>query len=134
MLYSFGREEELDTNALKRLINSINRYLGPEEALASQESEVLKFISSKPLGGAFFLDGLWKRLGIKETIDQFFKNRNYQNPVERVLFAIVANRALNPKSKLAVELFLVGPKKPFNIGYLPIYNPTHCRTREVKPF
>jgi transposase len=103
VLYNFGREEELDTNALKRLINSINRYLGPEEALASQENEILKFISSKPLGGAYFLDGLWQRLGIKETIDQLLKNRSYQNPVERALFAMVANRALNPKSKLAVE-------------------------------
>ena len=78
VLYNFGREEELDTNALKRLINSINRYLGPEEALASQESELLKFISSKPLGGTYFLDGLWKRLGIKETIDQLLQNRSYQ--------------------------------------------------------
>jgi hypothetical protein len=86
-------KKNLDTNALKRLINSINRYLGPEEALASQENEILKFISSKPLGGAFFLDGLWQRLGIKETIDQLLKNRSYQNPVERALFAMVANRA-----------------------------------------
>jgi len=103
VLYNFGREEHLDTEALKRLINSINRYLGPEEALASQENELLKFVSSKPMGGAFFLDGLWQRLGIRDTIAALLKNRNYHNPVERALFAMVANRALNPKSKLAVE-------------------------------
>lgn len=103
VLYNFGREEHLDTEALKRLINSINRYLGPEEVLASQGNELLKFISSKPMGGAFFLDGLWQKLGIKETIKQLLKDRNYHNPVERALFALVANRALNPKSKLAVE-------------------------------
>lgn len=103
VLYNFGREEHLDTEALKRLINSINRYLGPEEALASQENELLKFVSSKPMGGTFFLDGLWQRLGIKETIKHLLKDRNYHNPVERALFAMVANRALNPKSKLAVE-------------------------------
>jgi len=103
VLYNFGREEHLDTEALKRLINSINRYLGPEEALASRENELLKFVSSKPMGGAFFLDGLWQRLGIRDTIAALLKNRSYHNPVERALFAMVANRALNPKSKLAVE-------------------------------
>jgi transposase len=103
VLYNFGREEHLDTAALKRLIGSINRYLGPEEALASQENELLKFVSSKPMGGTFFLDGLWQRLGIRDTIAALLKNRSYHNPVERALFAMVANRALNPKSKLAVE-------------------------------
>jgi hypothetical protein len=30
VLYSFGREEEVDREALRRLIRSINRFLGPE--------------------------------------------------------------------------------------------------------
>lgn len=103
VLYNFGREEYIDKDALKRLIGSINRYLGPEEAFCGEASDVLKFISSKPLGGAFFLDGLWKRLGLKEILERQLKERKYTTPVERALFALVANRALNPGSKLAVE-------------------------------
>lgn len=103
ILYNFGREEYIDKDALKRLIDSINRYLGPEEALAGKASEIFKFISSRPLGGAFFLDGLWERLSFKEILETLLKERKYTTPVERALFALVANRALNPGSKLAVE-------------------------------
>ena len=103
VLCNFGREEYIDKDTLKRLIGSINRYLGPEEALCGEASGVLKFISSKPLGGAFFLDGLWKRLTLKEILEKLLRERKYTTPVERALFALVANRALNPSSKLAVE-------------------------------
>jgi transposase len=103
VLYNFGREEHLDLDALKRLINSINRYLGPEEALVFESNNLFKFISSKPLGGTHLLEGLWERLGMRDAIEALLKNRNYSSPVERALFALVANRALNPKSKLAVE-------------------------------
>lgn len=33
VLWSFGREEEVDRAALRRLVGSINRFLGPEEVL-----------------------------------------------------------------------------------------------------
>ena len=33
VLFNFGREEEVDREALKRLVKSINRFLGPEETL-----------------------------------------------------------------------------------------------------
>lgn len=33
VLYSFGREDQLDREVLRRLLHSIARYLGPEELL-----------------------------------------------------------------------------------------------------
>ena len=33
ILYNFGREEEVDKNALRRLARSISRFLGPEEVV-----------------------------------------------------------------------------------------------------
>jgi hypothetical protein len=106
VLYSFGREEEVDKEALKRLVKSINRFLGPKEALESEAeagSAALRFISSKPLGGAWFLDRLWERLGIKKALNKLIAKRKFTSPVERAIFAMVANRALSPASKLAVE-------------------------------
>lgn len=103
VLYSFGREENVDKEALKRLIKSINRFLGPEEALKSESSELMQFLSSKPLGGAWFLDQLWSKLGIHKILNKLLKSRKYSAPVERAIFAMTANRALNPASKLAVE-------------------------------
>jgi len=51
VLYSFGREEDVDREGLKRLIKSIARYLGPQELLRIQTSDgeaPLKFIRSRP--------------------------------------------------------------------------------------
>lgn len=35
MIYSFGREDELDREGLKRLARSIGRFLSPEDALSA---------------------------------------------------------------------------------------------------
>ena len=55
------------------------------------------------MGGAFFLNGFWERLELKGILETLLKERKYTTPVERSLFALVANRALDPGSKLAVE-------------------------------
>jgi len=106
VLFNFGREEEVDREALKRLVRSINRFLGPEETLryeAETGAAPLKFISSRPLGGAWVLDRLWEELGIKGVIESLLKKRQYKTPVERAIFAMAANRALDPLSKRGVE-------------------------------
>src|SRR5919201_1633434 len=69
VVYSFGREDQLDRQALARLVGSISRFLDPEQALqATATSSELRFVGSRPLGGAFALDALWQRLGIAEAI------------------------------------------------------------------
>jgi len=104
VIHSFGREDHLDRQALGRLVRSITRYLGPEaelEAEASAGGEALSFVSSKALGGAWALDGLWRRLGIDKTMNAMLAGRRLDPRIERVIFALVANRALEPLSKLA---------------------------------
>ena len=102
MIYSFGREDELDKEALKRLARSISRFLSPEDALKA-EAGPLAFLSSAPLGGAYVLDHLWKELKIDEALEKLLADRRHPTPVERAIFSMVANRALAPSSKLAVE-------------------------------
>ncbi|MEA2587430.1 MAG: hypothetical protein QOH66_357 [Actinomycetota bacterium] len=106
VIHSFGREDQLDREALGRLVRSIARYLGPEaelEATASsgEGAALLQFVSSKAMGGAWALDGLWARLGIDKTMHALLAGRRLDARTERVLFALVANRALEPLSKLA---------------------------------
>jgi transposase len=106
VLFNFGRKEEVDREALKRLVKSINRFLGPEETLryeAETGAAPLKFITSRPLGGAWVLDRLWEELGIKGVLETLLKKRQYKTPVERAIFAMAANRALDPMSKRGVE-------------------------------
>jgi hypothetical protein len=50
---------------------------------------------------AWLLDGLWQQLGIGVALGEVLGGRRFGTDVERVLFALVANRALVPASKLA---------------------------------
>ena len=99
VLYNFGREDELDRDAIRRLIRSLGRALDPGEALALQAPE-LQFCESRPLRGAWALDQLWHRLGVHEILVGLLSGRRLDPAAERVLFAMVANRALAPLSKL----------------------------------
>ncbi|WXJ87075.1 IS1634 family transposase ISDha15 [Moorella humiferrea] len=107
VLFNFGREEDVDREALVRLVKSITRFLGPEEALRTQAelngSAPLTFVSSRPMGGAWVLNELWNQLGINRVLARLLAKRKFQAPVERAIFAMVANRALHPASKLKVE-------------------------------
>jgi hypothetical protein len=101
VLYNFGREDATNRAALERLVASVTRFLEPDRAVAATAGEELAFIESRPLGGVWVLDGLWRRLGIDQTMRRLLKGRRLDASAERVLFALVANRVLAPSSKLA---------------------------------
>jgi hypothetical protein len=63
--------------------------------------EDLEILSSRSLGAVRLLDGLWRRLGIADALRSAVGGRRFSTDVERVLFALVANRAIDPCSKLA---------------------------------
>jgi Transposase DDE domain len=106
ILYSFGREDQLDRAAIKRLVAALSGLLEPADALAATAAAGLGFVESRPLGGAYVLDGLWHRLGIDKVMANLLKGRRLDQRVERVLFGLVANRALAPSSKLAAAAWL----------------------------
>ena len=68
VLYSFGREDALDRDAIRRLVASLSRLLDPAEALAATAEPDLVFLESRPLGGVHVLGVLWQRLGIDAII------------------------------------------------------------------
>jgi hypothetical protein len=107
VLYGFGRKDQLDTAALERLVQSILRYLDADRAQAIREEAGLEapfeFLGAKTFGGAFVLDAVWERLGIERTLRKCLSGRGFASPIERLLFALVAQRALEPGSKLAAE-------------------------------
>ena len=101
VIHNFGREDELDRDGIARLISSLSRALPPDEALAASADGGLSFVGSRPMGAAYVLDGLWRRLGIDKALAKLLKATKRSVEVERVLFALVANRAIDPSSKLA---------------------------------
>jgi hypothetical protein len=102
VVYSFGREDELDRAGIERLIGSLTRLLDPAAAVALTGPADLTFTDSRAFGGAYVLDGLWRRLGIPAAIEKALDGRRVEaDRVERILFGLTANRALKPSSKLA---------------------------------
>jgi Transposase DDE domain len=101
VIHSFGREDRLDREALARLVRSITRFLEPGQALRATAPEELRFLESRPMGGAWALDHLWRRLGVGAALQRVAQRRRVTPLVERLLFCLVANRALAPMSKLA---------------------------------
>jgi len=101
VLLNLGREDELDVEGLRRLARSIRRYTDPgQEGGSIEPAEGLEVVASRPLGGAWLLDALWRRLGIPAALRELLGARRFATDVERVLFALVCNRALAPCSKL----------------------------------
>jgi Transposase DDE domain len=105
VIYNFGREDAANRAALQRLVASVTRLLEPGQALGAA-GEGLEFIGSRPLGGTWVLDQLWQRLGIAATMRRLLGGRRLDPTVERVCFALVANRALAPSSKLAAARWI----------------------------
>src|SRR5512142_1954209 len=104
VIYGFGREDQLDKEAVRRLVASLSRLLEPGEVPASP-GEGLEFAESRPYGGVYVLDRLWQRLGIGAILAGLASSGKGRPrdaaAAERVLFGLVANRALAPSSKLA---------------------------------
>ena len=100
VVHSFGREDQLDRAAVERLAGSLGRLLGRERSGAAPE---LAYAGSVAFGGTYLLDQLWRRLGIGQVMTAMLGGTRRDAATERVLFALVANRALDPSSKLAAS-------------------------------
>jgi len=102
VIHNFGRAETVDRDALARLVSSISRFLTPEQGAVAATAGEVEVLDSRRLGGAWTLDRVWERLGIGQAIRRVAEGRRLDGEaVERVVFALVAQRALEPGSKLA---------------------------------
>jgi transposase len=98
VVYSFGRADGVDREALQRLARSILRVFSSEQALAAEPD--VRVLESWPYGGAYVLEALWNELEIPKAIAEHTRRHKTRQPFERALFAMVANKALQPYSKL----------------------------------
>lgn len=107
VLYSFGRKDKLDAETVRNLIDSLSKLIEPEdipEHTGKLDSiKDFAYKSSKSVGGSWVLDELWSDFSFDDIIESMLEERNYEVSIERLIFAMVANRALNPSSKLAME-------------------------------
>jgi len=99
ILYNCGRADDAaSTERLRRLAKSILRRCATEEIIAQDPSWQL--VNAWPYGDLYVLEQLWHRLGIDEVVAEVCGARKFNFDVGRALFAMVANRACAPSSKL----------------------------------
>jgi hypothetical protein len=106
VIHNFGRADQVDRAGLARLVSSISRFLSPEQAVsaagAAEFGGEVAVLDSRRLGAAWTLDRIWERLGIGAAIRRVAAGRRLDGAqVERVVFALVCQRACEPGSKLA---------------------------------
>jgi hypothetical protein len=102
VIHNFGRKDKVDKEALARLVSSISRILDLPMTESTVGSTDIEIVDSRRLGGAFVLDQLWERLGIADALRSEAKGRRIDaDVVEQICFALVAQRCLEPASKLA---------------------------------
>lgn len=95
---SLGRVDGKAKKRLRQLSASIRRHVSFED-LASLEPG-WQFVDSWEYGAFYVLSIFWERLGIRMLIEELAKGEERRVPLERAIFAMVANRCLAPLSKL----------------------------------
>jgi len=108
VLMNLGRVDQVDVEGLRRLAASINKHFGDGEgpgpgvdAGLAVGAAPLEVIDARPVGSTWLLDGLWHRLDVGAAVRAATDARRFTTNMERVLFALVANRAVAPMSKLS---------------------------------
>ncbi len=100
VVYNCGRADDAAvTERLRKLAASILRRCSPEEIVGASGGD-LRLVCAWPYGEVYVLQALWQRLGIDQVIRAQAHPRRLGFDVERALFAMVANRACAPCSKL----------------------------------
>lgn len=101
ILHSFGRKDRLDLAQIRRLVGQLSRYLDAEDAPDLLDG--LEVAATWDYGGPYVLDALWRELELDRFFAAALEARAFEQPLERSLFALVAQRALAPGSKLAAS-------------------------------
>jgi hypothetical protein len=100
VIHNLGREDMLDRDALVRLVRSIQRFLGGEDALRAGAPHGFEFVRAPECGGPHVVGALWDQLGIGRAISRVAGGSRGRSGVERAIFTMVCQRCLEPASKL----------------------------------
>jgi len=99
IIYNCGRADDPQSaERLRQLARSILKRCAPQEIV--EQAPQWRLIDAWPFGALYVLEAIWHRLGIAEVIAQQLASHKVDFAVERALFAMVANRACAPSSKL----------------------------------
>ena len=105
VLASIGRMDELRVSGqLARLTESLARLT--EELEAVRLTSELEARSAKSVGGRLVVERMWSELGLDVLLRRVARGRKMEFDLERAVFAMVANRVLDPRSKRGMMSWL----------------------------
>lgn len=100
IILKLGREDLISSAFVSDMVEAIAPYADRETTSADT---TFQFLRSREIGVVWFLNELWNRLGMGKAISSLVEDRKFRNPVERMVFAMVAARIVSPGSKLSIE-------------------------------
>jgi len=101
VVYNFGRADQLDVATLQRLAKSILRVVQEQQGQGvSENGTAIQLLDAWPFGGVWVLQQLWKELGIDAILRQPAGIKRSTLRLLDAIFVMVANRTLEPVSKL----------------------------------
>jgi transposase len=101
VLYNFGRADEAQVESLRRLAASILRVVPSDAQLDTTAAPDVRLRRVWRYGGVYVLEALWRELGVDKLLERVQREQRVRQPFGSALFAMVANRADEPDSKLA---------------------------------
>jgi hypothetical protein len=110
-----GREDELDEAAVRGMVGALERYyrkrFGTSDADPAAVAEVaqdvrarepqLRILASRAYGMRVIVEHVWKQLGLHKALRAVARKHAVTFSFERVVFAMVLNRLVDPTSKRA---------------------------------
>ena len=100
IILKLGREDLISSSFVSDMVDALTPYA--DRAITHADTE-FQFLRSREVGVVWVLNELWNRLGMGKAISSLVEDRKFRNPIERMIFAMVAGRIVSPGSKLSIE-------------------------------
>ena len=100
IILKLGREDLISSSFVTDMVEALAPYA---DKTVTQSDTAFQFLRSREVGVVWFLHELWNRLGMGKAISSLVEDRKFRNPIERMIFAMVAGRIVSPGSKLSIE-------------------------------
>lgn len=100
IILKLGREDLISSSFVSDMVEALTPYT---DRMVTASDTDFQFLQSREVGLVWFLNELWHHLGMGKAISTLVEDRKFRNPVERMLFSLVAARIVSPGSKLSIE-------------------------------
>ena len=100
VILKLGREDLVSSSFVSDMLDALAPYA---DRTIIPDDTAFQFLRSREVGLVWFLNELWNQLGMGKALSSLVEEMKFRNPIERMIFGMVANRIVSPGSKLSIE-------------------------------